>query len=232
MEYSLDLSAYDEKVDTGGYLTVIANKVTVLDGPEDVTWFVYRNIAAYINGTNFLVKSVQDVTHTANSSSFNLTLQDAHVAGNDWFADNALGTNIYKLTTADFGNTRYFFDEYGGSVLLNRDFADVGAGPQPPYYFEWKKEAADAMTLDAWTDSGKGTHIANFPLVITLDNDQAMPHFIYSGGTNSGNPDELHSGYIEDVFIDFGGSTERGPIRSPIGPPVPSSLFLPRKGAQ
>ncbi|KKK99040.1 hypothetical protein LCGC14_2636750, partial [marine sediment metagenome] len=189
----------------GGVLSETSSRSTVAGGTRNDKWFLYYSITAFLLGTDFAVKFT---LHADSSSDQNavtsLGLIENHSVGNDLFAERTAGEKVYTVQTFEDAATTFFLlDEFDGLVLLNRDFL---IGPEnPTYYFEWIKAAANSMTLDAWTDSGKGTHVSGFPLTTTITNNIEMHNFMPVSSLDDTGGAAGYNGFIENMTADFGG---------------------------
>ncbi len=211
-EFPLDLiTDIDEKTDANGRLTVTSSRVTVTTGGRDEDWFLQKAIAAIRDGKDFTIKFTHDHgTGTVNVSPYYpIAVRTQHTAGQDVRDADTAPVNLYSITALErSGNTvEIFFDEFliptpGNFNLITRD--QTGFISPISMYFEFVKLGA-TMTLDAWTDSGKSTHISGFPLSVGITNDVEMENLFVMSSSNVGTADTTVNAFVEDVTVDFGG---------------------------
>ena len=161
-------------------------------------------------GSDFILKFVRNVDGDADQSGATsiMSLQDFHITGNDARADRNAGAKAYTFSASALSGSieGFFLDEFDGTSLLHRD--SLNKTGNLTWYYEWPK-VGNAIELDAWTDSGKGTHISGFPLTIPLTNDIEMPALLPLSGQENATSGHDAYGFIEDLIINYFGASPR-----------------------
>lgn len=193
-------------------MTITASEIDVNNGPMNQPWSVGKIVTSFLSGKDYIVKYEARFNRTLNTtdSFMGLSVRDTGGSGQNLrIAPN--GTKITYCTFFDRGAIVSVFIDDGfidGSGNFQRhsvNIIDVGSLSTDWLYYEFKK-VGTAVTWDAWTDSGKGTHISGFPLAITVNpsNDVEMANLLCIANADLGLGTVVEGGH-RNMVVDFGG---------------------------